>query len=80
MRPKIRAWDMGAPFPSLPRDRQTDRQTGEAGHREDSERWTGDKLKESRENSSSFLAGTLPSPLPFFRLPSQNTHKQVQDL
>lgn len=70
---RSRVWGLGPPFPS-PSPRQTDRQTGEAGHREDSERWIGDKLKESRQNSSSFPHWDPPHPLPSFSLPP-NTHK-----
>lgn len=89
MRAKITLWvpkemealglGHGTPFP-LPPQRQTDRQTGEAGHRKDSERWIRDKLKGSRQNSSSLPPSPVrPSaPLPSFCLLSQR--RQVQDL
>ena len=69
---QVQGLGLGTPF-SLPIPK-TDRQTGEAGHREDSERWIGDKLKESRQNSSSFPHWDPPHPLPSFSLPP-NTHK-----
>lgn len=54
-------WD---PF-SLPSP-ETDRQTGEAGHREDSERWIWNKLKGERKQTEQLKSfpGTFPLPLP----------------
>ena len=42
--------------------------------------WGQTQRKQTEQLKLSPLPGTLPSSLSFFRLPSQNTHKQVQDL
>lgn len=78
---RSRVWGLGPPFPSPPLHppRQTDRQTGEAGHREDSERWTGDKLKESRQNSSSFPRWDPPPTLPSVSLPTYTSSRPIRD-
>lgn len=67
----------GILFP-LPPQRQTDGQTGEAGHREDSERWIWDKLKRERKQTEQLKLSPwgppMTSPLPLLRLPSQHIH------
>ena len=74
---QVQGLGLGTPFPAHP---ETDRQTGEAGHREDSERWTGDKLKESRQNSSSFPRWDPPLPaLTSVTLPTHTSPRPVRD-
>lgn len=75
MRPKIRAWDMGAPFPSLPRDRQTDRQ-----ERLGTERTVRDGLgtnsKKAERTAQAFSPGPSPPPsLSSGSLPKTHTNK-----
>lgn len=63
----------GTLFP-IPSQRQTDGRTGEAGHREDRERWVGEKLKGKRKQTEQLKSSSWAPPLPFFSLPSQHTH------
>jgi hypothetical protein len=52
---------------SLPPQRQTDGQTGEARYKEDSERWICDKLKGERKQTEQLIP---PPPFPTLSSPS----------